>query len=59
MTLTLATIPKEAKTLPAEAQQIFLATYNKDFGWRCSEAHAAKAAWLAVGARWPESMPKE
>ncbi|MFA5944735.1 MAG: hypothetical protein WC876_09740 [Candidatus Thermoplasmatota archaeon] len=59
MTLTLATIPKEAKTMPADAQAVFLATYNKDFGWRCSEAHAAKAAWLAVAAKWPALLPKE
>jgi hypothetical protein len=59
MTLTLATLPKEAKALPAEAQKAFLDTYNRDFGWRCSEAHAIKAAWLTVGARWPESLPKE
>ncbi|MEA3136759.1 MAG: hypothetical protein QOJ26_993 [Thermoplasmata archaeon] len=59
MTVTLATIPKEAKALPAEAQQAYVSAYNLDFGWRCSEGHAAKAAWLAVGARWPEAMPKE
>lgn len=59
MTLSLATLPKDAKALPAEAQAIFLDVYNRDFGWRCSEAHAAKAAWRVVAARWPESVPKE
>jgi len=59
MTLTMETLPKAAKALPPEAQQAFVAAYNRDFGWRCSEAHATKAAWLAVGARWPESLPKE
>ena len=57
--LTLATLPKAAKTLPAEPQQAFLAAYNRDFAWRCSEGHAEKAAWRAVGARWPELVPKE
>lgn len=59
MTLSLATLPKDAKALPPEGQQAFLAVYNKDFGWRCSEAHAAKAAWRAVGERWPTLVPKE
>lgn len=59
MTLSLATLPKDAKALPPEAQKVFLDVYNRDFGWRCSEAHAAKAAWLEVAQRWPESLPKE
>jgi cation transport regulator ChaB len=59
MTLTPTSLPKEAKALPAEAQQVFLDAYNRDFGWRCSESHAAKAAWLAVQARWPDLVPKE
>lgn len=54
MTLKPDTIPKDAKALPAEAQQAFLAAYNADFGWRCSESHAEKAAWRAVHNRWPE-----
>ena len=59
MTLSLATLPKDAKAMPPEAQQVFLDVYNTDFGWRCSEAHAAKAAWREVGARWPDLVPKE
>lgn len=59
MTVTLASLPKDAKALPPEAQKAFMDAYNRDFGWRCSEAHAAKAAWLAVGSRWPETLPKE
>lgn len=59
MTLTLAQLPKDAKAMPPEAQQVFLDIYNRDFGWRCSEAHAAKAAWRIVGERWPELVPKE
>jgi ChaB protein len=59
MTFTLAMLPKEAKAMPPEAQKVFLDAYNRDFGWRCSEAHAEKAAWLAVAARWPELLPKE
>ncbi len=50
----LASLPKPARTLPEEAQQLFLDTYNKDFGWRCSEAHAEKAAWRAVLDRWEQ-----
>ena len=57
--LTLATLPKDAKALPPEAQAAFLAAYNKDFSWRCSEGHAEKAAWRVVGTRWPELVPKE
>ena len=59
MTLSPATLPKDAKALPPEGQKVFLDVYNTDFGWRCSEAHAAKAAWRAVGGRWPELVPKE
>ncbi len=59
MTLTMATIPKEAKALPAEAQSEFLAAYNKDFAWRSSEGHAEKAAWRAIRAKWPALVPKE
>ena len=57
--LTLATLPKDAKALPPEAQQAFLAAYNRDFGMRCAEGHAEKAAWRVVGAKWPELVPKE
>ena len=57
--LTLATLPKDAKALPPEAQQAFLAAYNKDFAQRCQEGHAEKAAWRVVGSRWPELAPKE
>ena len=57
--LTLATLPKDAKALPPEAQTAFLAAYNRDFGMRCSEGHAEKAAWRTVAARWPQSVPKE
>ncbi len=59
MTLTLETIPKAARALPADVQTVFLDAYNADFGWRCSEGHAEKAAWSAVAARWPEHAPKE
>lgn len=45
---------KAAKELPDEAKQIFLATYNDDFAWRCQEAHALKAAWRAVRARYDQ-----
>jgi cation transport regulator ChaB len=54
MTLTRTSLPKDAKALPPEAQDVFVAVYNQDFGWRCSESHAEKAAWLAVRRRWPE-----
>ena len=57
--LTLATLPKDAKALPAEAQAAFLEAYNKDFAWRCAEGHAEKAAWRVVGAKWPDLVPKE
>jgi cation transport regulator ChaB len=56
MTLKAETLPKDAKALPPEAQQVFLTTYNIDFGWRCSESHAEKAAWRAVHARWPAAQ---
>lgn len=59
MTLSPETLPKDAKALPPEAQQAFLETYNADFGWRCSEQHAQKAAWRAVQARFPGLGPKE
>lgn len=59
MTLSLATLPKDAKALPPEAQELFLAAYNRDFGWRCSEQHAAKAAWRAVQLQFPDLGPKE
>lgn len=39
---------KAAKALPDEAKVIFADSYNHDYGWRCSEAHALKAAWRAV-----------
>lgn len=54
MTLSLETLPKDAKTLPADAQKVFVAAYNTDFGWRCSEQHAEKAAWRAVAAQFPD-----
>lgn len=57
MTVTIESLPKAAKTLPPEAQKVFVDAYNGDFGWRCSEGHAEKAAWLAVGARWPQLVP--
>jgi len=31
MTVSLATLPKEAKALPPEAQQAFVQAYNADF----------------------------
>lgn len=54
MTLTLTTLPKEAKPLPPEGQRLFLDAYNKDFGWRCSESHAEKAAWRVVRDRYQQ-----
>jgi cation transport regulator ChaB len=39
---------KAAKELSDDAKQLFLDAYNKDFAWRCQEAHALKAAWRAV-----------
>jgi cation transport regulator ChaB len=55
MTLTMDALPKAAKALPAEGQQLYVDAYNADFGWRCSEAHAEKAAWRAVAARFPDA----
>lgn len=57
--LTLATLPKDAKALPPEAQAVFLEAYNKDFAWRCQEGHAEKAAWRIIQGKWPELVPKE
>jgi hypothetical protein len=57
--LKMDTLPKDAKAMPAEAQKVFLDTYNADFGWRCSEGHAEKAAWKAIAAKWPQFLPKE
>lgn len=49
MTLTLEDkLPKPVKALPEDALQLWIEEYNKDFGWRCSESHAEKAAWIAV-----------
>ncbi len=59
MTLKMDTLPKAAKAMPPEAQAVFLSTYNADFGWRCSEGHAEKAAWKAIAAKWPALVPKE
>lgn len=59
MTLSLESLPKDAKALPPEAQGLFLEAYNRDFGWRCSEGHAEKAAWRAVQAQFPQLGPKE
>ncbi len=55
MTVTLASLPKSAKALPPEAQQAYVEAYNRDYGWRASEAHAEKAAWRAVVHRFPEA----
>lgn len=54
MLVDLDALPKSAKKLPEDAQKTFLEAYNDDFGWRCSEAHAEKAAWRAVRARFEE-----
>jgi cation transport regulator ChaB len=59
MTLTLETVPKAVKALPPPAQKVYLDAYNADFGWRCSEGHAEKAAWSAVAEQWPDLAPKE
>lgn len=48
MTTTLDSLPKPAKELPDEAKEMWVSEYNKDFGWRCSESHAEKAAWRKV-----------
>ena len=55
MTVTLASLPKVAKALPPEGQKVYADAYNRDFGWRASEAHAEKAAWRAVAQRFPEA----
>lgn len=39
---------KAAKELPDDAKTLFQEAYNEDYAWRCSEAHALKAAWRAV-----------
>ena len=54
MTVTLDKVPKDVKGLPEEAQRLWTDTYNEDFGWRCSEAHAAKAAWRVIFQRFEE-----
>ncbi|MEA3191576.1 MAG: hypothetical protein QOD77_2158 [Thermoplasmata archaeon] len=59
MTVTLESVPKDVKAIPPEAQALWVAAYNKDFGWRCSEAHAATAAWRVVQAVHPGLGPKE
>lgn len=51
------TLPKDVKALPPEAQRAFLDAYNRDFGMRCSEGHAEKAAWRVVHSRWPIAPP--
>lgn len=56
MTTTLESLPKAAKTLPAEAQRAWADAYNRDFGWRCSESHAEKAAWRSVRAAFPAAV---
>ncbi len=48
MTTTLESVPKLVKALPDDAKQLWVEEYNRDFGWRCSESHAEKAAWIAV-----------
>jgi len=53
MTLSLADkLPKPVQELPDDAQALWLEEYNKDFGWRCSESHAEKAAWMQVRRHW-------
>ena len=54
MTTSLEAAPKDVKALPAEAQALWVSSYNQDFGWRCSEAHAQKAAWRAVAAAFEQ-----
>ena len=56
MTTDLTSIPKPAKELPDDAKQVFVDAYNEDFGWRCSESHAEKAAWRAVQAHARAAM---
>lgn len=52
MTVTAANLPKEAKALPPEAQELYIQAYNQDFAWRAQESHADKAAWRAVHGRF-------
>lgn len=54
MTTDLESLPKAAKVLPAEAQKAWVDAYNADFGWRCSESHAEKAAWRVVRQAYEE-----
>lgn len=54
MTVSVEKVPKDVKALPEEAQTLWVETYNKDFGWRCSEAHAAKAAWRIIYQRYDQ-----
>ena len=54
MTTTLESLPKQAKTLPPDAQKAWVDAYNADFGWRCSESHAEKAAWRVVRSHYEE-----
>ena len=54
MTLALEKLPKEVKALPEGAQKEWIEFYNKDFGWRCSESHATKAAWREIYHRYDE-----
>lgn len=55
MTTNLDSLPKPAKTLPDEAKEVWVKAYNEDFGWRCSESHAEKAAWLVVRKQWKQT----
>ncbi len=48
VTTSLDALPKKVKELPEEAQKLWAEAYNRDFGWRCSEAHAEKAAWRSL-----------
>ncbi len=48
MTVSLEKLPKDVKALPEEAHKTWVDAYNKDFGWRCSESHATKAAWRII-----------
>lgn len=54
MTVSLEKLPKDVQALPAEAQALWITEYNTDFGWRCSEAHAAKAAWRTIYQHYQE-----
>lgn len=55
MTTDLDSLPKPAKKLPDEAKEIWVAAYNQDFGWRCQEAHAEKAAWRTIRTRYEQN----